>query len=63
MAVLGFQSKILKVMQFEKKKEKDGVPLYVAPCVERVEVAVERGFAASGAANENWNEIPGGGSF
>ena len=50
-------------MKLEKKKEKDGVPLYVSPCVERVDVAVESGFATSGAANESWNEMPGGGSF
>lgn len=50
-------------MKLEKKKEKDGVPLYVSPLLERVDVAVERGFAASGSANENWIETPGGGSF
>ena len=50
-------------MKFGKQKEKSGVSLYVSPCVEHVEVAVESGFAASGATNENWNEMPGGGSF
>lgn len=50
-------------MKSGKKKEKSGVPSYVSPYVEQCEVAVESGFAASGGSNENWNEMPGGGSF
>ena len=62
MAVLDLQSK-QQIMKFDGKKEKDGVPLYVAPYVERMEAAVEEGFAASGSVNESWNEVPGGGGF
>ena len=50
-------------MKSEQKNGKSGVPSYVSPYVEQCEVAVESGFAASGGSNENWNEMPGGGSF
>lgn len=49
-------------MKLERTK-KGGEPMYVPPQLECMEVEVENGFAASSAANENWNETPGGGNF